>query len=138
VSPYVDPLRSALHTYLTADTTLMALVSAVHHQEAPQDAAPPPYALFERVAGIADWTFSGPAMADARWLFEGVCMGGDSGPAEAIAARLDTLLNGAPITVSDRRVLYLRQVSVVDYPRRDGADRYYHVGAIYRVVTQPN
>lgn len=129
-------LRAALYAHLIADTALMALATGgAHHQEAEQGARPP-YVLFEQVAGAPDWTFGGAPMDEARWLFEGVCMGGDAGPAEDIAARLDAILNDAALTITGERLLCLRRASMVDYPRRDGADRYYHSGAIYRVVTQ--
>ncbi len=134
----MSALRDALHGHVTADSTLMALATGgVHHQEAPQGARPP-YVLFEQVAGLPNWTFGGPAMKDLRWIFEGVCMDGDAAPAEAMAARLDAILNNAALTITGAGLLYLRQASMVDYLRRDGADRYHHSGAIYRVVTQPD
>ncbi len=134
----MKPLREALYEHVTGDATLMALATGgVHHQDADQEAKPP-YVLFEQVAGLLDWTYGGPAMRDVRWLFEGVCMGGDAGPAEDMAARLEVVLKDAALSIDGAGLLYLRPVSTVDFPRRDGADRYYHSGAIYRVVTQPN
>ncbi len=134
----MNALREALYERVTADATLMALATGgVHHEEAAQDARPP-YVLFEQVAGVREWTFGGPAMRNLRWIFEGVCMGGDAGPAEDIAARLETVLTDAVLSIDGAGLLYLRPVSDVEYPRRDGADRYYHSGAIYRVVTLPN
>ncbi len=134
----MNSLRDALHDHVTADAALVALATGgVHHDEAPQGARPP-YVLFTQVGGEPNWTFGGPAMKDLRWLFEGVCTDGDAGPAEDIAARLDAILNNAALTITGAGLLYLRQASMVDYLRRDGADRYYHSGAIYRVVTQPN
>ncbi len=134
----MKPLREALYEHMAADTALLALATGgIHHQEASQDARPP-YVLFEQVAGARQWTYGGPAMKDLRWVFEGVCMDGDAGPAEDIAARLETVLTDAALSIDGAGLLYLRPVSDVEYPRRDGADRYYHSGAIYRVVTQPN
>ena len=131
-------LREALWDHITADTAIMALASGVHHYEAPQDAAPPPYVVFEQVGGLPEWTFAGPAMEDLRWIFEGVCTEGDAGPAEELAALLDARLTDAPLTIVGAGLLWLRRASMVEYQRRDGADRYFHSGGVYRVVTQPN
>lgn len=133
----MNPVRSALYTRLTGDTTLTGLLSAtdaVFHQRAPQDAQTP-YVIFQKTSGNPRYTFADHLQYET-WMVKGVARG-LGGRAEDIAARLDIVLTDAPIAPAGHDVLYLRRETDIDYPEDDGAETFRHVGATYRLITEP-
>jgi hypothetical protein len=134
----MNPVRAALYSRLSGDATLTGLLSAqaaIYHQIAPQDAAYP-LIVFQRQDGRPDWTF-GDHMQRDLWTVRAIDRATSASDAEAIADRIDVLLNDAPLVVNGRALLYLRRESDVDFSEQDGADTLRHVGGVYRVVTDP-
>lgn len=135
-------LRAAIYERLHGDSTLQGLLGApdaIYHQVAPIKARSP-YMVFAKQTGNPDWTF-GTDRRDhlqlERWMIKAVCIGGSSTPAEQAADRADELLHDAPLIIANAELLYCRRVSDVDYSETAGPDVYRHVGAIYRIDTQP-
>ena len=125
-------VRLALHALLNADATLTAAVDGIHHQEAPQDAEHP-FVIFHKQSGTPRWTLGGPPVEWELWTVKVV--GFSSGTIEPIAARIETLLDGATLNVDGRATLDVRRESDVNYATGDGATTYRHLGGMYRVAT---
>jgi hypothetical protein len=131
-------VRAAIYGLLSADATLGALLAsttAVYDEEAPAEAAYP-MVIFNRQSGQRDWTFAGEPMRPEMWLVKAVTHARSASTAEAIDARLETLLNDAGLSITGSTLLYLRRESDVKYSERDGQDTYKHVGGLYRLVHQ--
>jgi len=67
-------------------------------------------------------------------LAKGVDRNTTADTAEAIQARLQTLLNDAALSISGGTLLYLRRESDVEYPETADGVRYQHAGSLYRLV----
>jgi hypothetical protein len=131
-------VRAAIYTLLTADDTLTDLLSsatAVYHEEAPKEAAYP-LVIFNRQSGQRVRAFAGEPMRPEVWLVKAVTQSESASTAEAIDARLETLLDDAALSITGSTLLHLRRESDVAYPERDGQDFYRHVGGLYRLVHQ--
>jgi DNA-binding LytR/AlgR family response regulator len=76
------------------------------------------------------------ALEDDIWLVKGIDRSTTADTAEAIAARVKTLLNDATLTISGATHLYLRRLSDVEYLETAEGVRYVHSGALFRLVYQ--
>lgn len=133
-------LKSALYSRLSSDATLGALLSgtaAVYESVAPQG-ADAPYVVFNAQSpGIDSETFGGRSWTDSVYLVKAVTEGDSSAAAGTIAARIDTLLENAPLTLSGTASnLYLRRTTAVDFPEVDSGKKFRHLGGLYRIVVQ--
>lgn len=132
-------VRTALYGALTGDaalTGLLATPTSVFHQVAPLS-APFPYVIFAKQAGNPAWAFGDGRLDSALWLVKVVSEGLSARPAEDAAKRADEVLNDAALTLSEDRLLYIRRESDVEYLEQVDADMWHHVGAMYRVITEP-
>ena len=136
-------VRRALYGKLSGDTTLNALLAApatgysksIYHQDAPEGAAFP-YVIFQRQSGRPTEAFGAPSvMENDVWLVKAVDHATSADTAESIAARIQTLLNDAALSISGASLLYLRRQSDIEYPEVANGERYAHVGSLYRLVT---
>jgi hypothetical protein len=135
----MNPVRAALYTALSADTTLKALLSsptAIYHRVVPQGAGLPAVVL-SKMAGTPEWMFDSAHIQTDVWLIKGIAKGSSSSPAETIAARVDLLLTDAVLAVTGRILLGIYRELDVDYEEISAGEIYHHVGAQFRVVTQP-
>lgn len=135
-------LRAAIYQRLKSDPELLGLLGDddVYNDPAPAKAKSP-YLVFTKQTGNPSWTLGtgrGDHLQQERWMVKAVCSGGSASPAEAVADRVDELLHDAPLVLDDARVLYCRRVSDINYPETDGPTVYRHVGAIYRIDTDPS
>lgn len=134
----MDPIRQGLYSLLTGDTAVAALVSdRVYHQRAPRDSAFP-YIIFGRNNDSTDWCLDGgdAGRTDREvWMVKAVDRGESSSTVEEIAEALDDALNDAPLTAIPG-LLLLRRQGGIDYPEDDGADVYWHRGAMYRLLRE--
>lgn len=133
-------LKAALYSRLSSDATLGALLSgtaAVYEGVAPQE-ADAPYVIFNpQSPGVDYQTNGGRAYTESVYLVKAVTEGGSSAAAGTIAARIDTLLEAAPLTLSGTASnLYLRRTAQVDYPEVDSGKKYRHLGGLYRIYVQ--
>jgi Protein of unknown function (DUF3168) len=134
----MNPIRRALFIALSGDSQLTALLSApaaIHHQRAPQTATYP-FVIFHRQAGTPSFTFGRSQLQSDLWLIKGVDLAESASKVEDIAARIDTMLRDASLSVAGRDQLDVRRESDVDYAEADGDITYRHCGALYRIVTE--
>jgi hypothetical protein len=136
------PVRRAIYGRLAGDTTLNNLLGtpatgfskSIYHAEAPAGAGFP-FIILNKQSGIPTETFADPsAFEDDIWLVKGIDRSTTADTAEAIAARVKTLLNDATLTISGATHLYLRRQSDVEYLETADGVRYVHAGALYRLV----
>jgi hypothetical protein len=135
----VNPVRAALYTRLTGDdelADLLSLPTAVHHAVAPPNAHTP-YVIFHKQAGTPEWQFGQAYIQWDVWTVKAVDRADSASTAEAIAARIDLVLNHAPLEIEGGLLLGVWRIADVDYPENDGGETYRHVGGQYRLVTQP-
>ena len=137
-------IRRALYGKLAADTTLNNLLAtppagyskSIYHMAAPDQAAYP-FVVFNRQSGVPTEAFQRPAAYDTDvWLIKAVDRATSADTAEAIAARLNTLLNDTTLSISGASLMYLRRQSDVEYPEIEDGVQYVHSGALYRLVFQ--
>lgn len=137
------PVRRALYGRLAGDTTLNNLLGtpasgyskSIYHQQAPPGAAFP-FVIFSKSSGIPTEAFGDPDALDTDvWLVKAVDKDTSADDAEAIAARLQVLLNDASLSISGSTLLYLRRQSDVEYSEIEAGVQYAHVGSLYRLVT---
>lgn len=132
----MDPVRNALYDLLTGDTQLTDLLSApdaIHHGRAPQG-TDPPFVVFHLQDGRPRWTYDDYTRWDL-WTVKAIDRGMSASTAEDIAARINTLLNDAQLTISDREHLHLRWQSTVSYSEEEAGELWRHEGGVYQLVT---
>lgn len=135
----MNTIRSGLYSKLAGDTTLGALLAsptAIYHRRAPQTARTP-FVIFHKQAGTPSWTFAGPPLLTELWMVKIIDRSSSASAAENAAARVVELLTDATLVTAGKRLLYIRHESDVDYGEDDGAELYQHVGALWRVITEP-
>ncbi len=135
----MNEVRRAIYDRLTGDATLTGLLStptAVFHQVAPADAATP-FVVFHRQDGRPEHLYAGNEIQRDIWLVKAVDRGPSATRAEDIAARIQTLLADAPLNPVGRHHVACYRDADVDYPEADAGETYRHVGATWRVITQP-
>ena len=137
-----NPVRRALYGKLAGDTTLNNLLGtpapgyskAIYHNAAP-GAAAFPYVTFNKQAGTPTEAMADPSAFETDvWQVKAVDKDTSATDAEAIAARVQALLNDAELSISGSTHLYLRRQSDVEYEEVTDGVRYQHVGALYRLV----
>jgi hypothetical protein len=135
----MNETRRAIFDRLSGDATLTGLLAApgnIYHQVAPQTATFP-VVVFHKAAGTPVLQFVGAYVQNDLWSVRAISQGSSSTAAEEIAARVDVLLDNAELAITGRVHLYLRRDSDIDMSEQDGADTFAHVGALYRLWTQP-
>src|ERR1044072_2004919 len=117
-------VRRALYGRMAGDTSLNNLLGtpaagfskSIYYQQAP-DEAQFPFVVFHKQSGVPTEPFSDPSAIESDiWMVKGVDRNTTADTAEAIQARLQTLLNDAPLTISGSVLLYLRRQDDVEYP----------------------
>jgi hypothetical protein len=111
------PVRRALYGKLSGDTTLTNLLGtpatgfskSIYHAQAPAGAGFP-FVILNKQSGVPTETFTDPSgFEDDIWLVKGIDRGTTADTAEAIAARVKTLLNDATLTISGATHLATRE-----------------------------
>lgn len=135
-------VRRAVYGKLAGDTTLNNLLGApptgyskaIFHHAAPPDASYP-FVLFNKQSGTPTEALGDPsALETDTWLVKAVDRNTSADPAEAVAARVQTLLNDGALSISGATHLYLRRQADVEYEEETDGVRYQHVGAVYRLI----
>lgn len=132
----MNETRRAIYERLNSDATLDTLTTGIHHAVAPQTAALP-VVVFNRQAGTPTWQFAGAHIQSDVWQVKAVDKAPSASRAEDIAARIDALLTDAPLEVDDRIVLAIYRESDVEFTETSDGQTYHHIGALYRVETEP-
>ncbi len=135
-------IRRALYGRMSADVTLNGLLAtpaagfakAIYHQQAPDKAAFP-FVIFSKSSGVPTEAMSDPSAFDTDvWLVKGVDRNTTADGAEAIAIRLNALLNDGALSISGGTLLYLRRQSDVEYAEVIDGVQVKHAGALYRLI----
>jgi hypothetical protein len=135
-------VRRALYGKLAGDTTLNNLLGtpatgyskAIYHDQAP-DGADHPLVVFAKQSGVPTEALGDPSTFESDvWLVKAVDQNRSADTAEAVAARLNVLLNDAALSISGGTLLYLRRQSDVEYPEITDGVSYKHCGALYRLL----
>lgn len=131
VSPVIA-LRKAIRAYLFADMGFVAALGEKLYDEAPRGMEPP-YALFVE-AQLRDW--SADLSRGAEQLFTIGVTSTMRGLSEALelAQRIADLLDEAPLTLQDHRLIDLRFLSMET--RRDQNGRIARVNLRFRATTE--
>lgn len=129
-------IDNALIAKLGADATLLALCpNGVYWDEAPPNSNR--FVVVSFVEQHDEPMFSGRAFEDALYLVKAVMISTANGDIKAAAARIDTLLDQQPLTVSGYGVSLMRRVARVRMTEVDDQDqsiRWFHRGGHYAVV----
>lgn len=126
-------LSTGIYTLLTGDATLMALATGgVHSQRVPQDTAPP-YVVFAQQSALDHYAFTRRAWEERFYLVRGITKGSNADAADDIAARIDTILNDATLTVAGYANIVCRRVNPIEYTESPGGVEYHHAGGVYRI-----
>lgn len=132
----MSAVRTAIRNRLLSDSTLMALCAtptSVFHRHAPQTGKVP-LIIIDKRSGVRVWTFGGTPMAYETWMIKGVAFARTADRAEDIAARIEVVMNDAPLVISGRACLDSRLESEVDYPEQVGKETVQHCGGVYRII----
>lgn len=135
----MNPIRAAIYQRLTGDedlADLLSLPTAVHHQVAPQSARYP-LVVFHKQAGTPDWQFGQAYIQWDIWTVKAIDRSTSAGRAEDIAARIDAVLNHAPLEIEGGLLLGVWRVQDIDYVETDAGQTYRHCGAQYRLGSAP-
>lgn len=116
-------LGSALYSAIDTATTLN-----VYQGLAPQGGTPP-YAVFNLQDGRDEYTFNSRAFS-AQYTVKVVSNKLWPGEAQAAYDTLHQTLQDSALTVTGCTVQRLRRESIIEY---QDPDRFWHVGAIYRI-----
>lgn len=135
-------VRRAIYGKLSADGTLTALLGtpasgyaqAIYFQQAPAG-ADYPFVVFSKQSGVPTEAFGAPSVMETDvWMVKAIDRSSSADGAEAIHARLATLLNDAALSISGASTLYLRRQSDVEYPEVTDGNLYRHAGSLFRLV----
>lgn len=140
-------VRRALYGKMAGDTTLTNLLGApvpgfnkaIYHGSVPEDPDEVgfPYVIFFQQVGVPTYAMATtPAFETDTWLIKGVDDDATADKAEAIAARLISLLNDGTLSISGATQLYTRRQSRVGYSEVVDGRKYWHVGGLYRLLHQ--
>lgn len=133
----VNQVKAGIVSALQSDATLTGLLTdgtaGIYHMPAPQGAALP-YITYNRVPGTGPtYTLQGKAWDVELYNIKAVTTGNSALTAGSIAARIETVLNDNPVSVSGGSCLYLRLETVIDYPEVSNGKTYHHIGGSYRI-----
>lgn len=134
--------RRAIYGKLAGDSTLNALLGApaANYSKAIYDGNAPagasfPFVILNRQDGRPTYAMATvPAFETDIWMVKGVDRSDSADTAEAIAARLNTLLTDGVLSISGASLLYLRRESDVDFQEVEDGRKYQHVGSLYRLL----
>jgi hypothetical protein len=139
-------VRRAIYGKLAGDSTLNGLLSSppsgwsksIFHRHAPDNAGYP-FVVFSKSAGTPTYTHATKAALETDvWLVKAIDQQSTADRAEAVSARLNTLLTDASLSIAGGdSVLWLRRESDVDYEETESGENFIHVGSLYRLVVEP-
>lgn len=129
-------IDNALIAKLGADATLLALCpNGVYYGEAPPGSTR--FVIVSLIDANDEPMFEGTAFEDGQYLVKAVMLSSENGDIKAAAARIRTLLDQQPLTVSGYGVSIVRRVAPMRNTEVDDLDksiRWFHRGGRYQVV----
>lgn len=143
------PVRRAIYGKLSGDTTLSNMLGPAapgYTKGIYTDVAPPgsgfPFVVFFKQSGTPTYTMAGSAgkFESDIWTIKGVATNSTSlsgaDAAEAIQARIDTLLTDQTLTISGSSLMLLKRISDVEYSETPEDITFYHRGSLFRLMYQ--
>lgn len=127
-----DPIREAIKKLLSEDATLKSLATGVFYELAPPEALLP-YVIFENPSGTEGWCFQGEPTEEGDLSVKGI---GEAADAEAIDRRCKELLNSEELSIDGFELLFIRSMSIINYPEVKDGERFQHVGHNYKLITE--
>ncbi|RPH37048.1 MAG: DUF3168 domain-containing protein [Chloroflexi bacterium] len=132
-------VRGAIIELLRADAELVAMLpddEHIYHRTAPQDSQPP-FIIISKQDGRPTYTF-GDHHNGSLWTVKGICRGMDSTPADDLDERIRAVLQDAELDLDGRTTLWFRFEEDVDFGELEEGAIIHHVGAMYRLIDQPD
>lgn len=141
--PDSGEIDNALVARLSGDATLMALVpDGIYFDDAPQGKRN--FALCALVEALTPATMGDPqarrSREDCEYIVKVVMLNGSNANARQAAARIDQLLEDAPLTINGFTCLSVHRVRRIRDTEVDSVDatiRWQHRGGFYRIVAAP-
>lgn len=125
---------------LANDATLSGLApGGIYRDTAPQGVSTP-YVIVSQVSHEDDYSIGSQAFESIRYLVKAVDMNTSGTAAQAVADRVQTLLQTVTLTITGYRSVWVQREERVVYVEVDDASdrRYQHRGGIYLVMVEPS
>lgn len=115
---------------------LAAGATSIFHDRAPQTARTP-LIIIAKITGAPVFFAVGGEHSDEEFFdVRAITFERFVDKAETIAARIDTVLHDAPLSVTGRTLLKAWRTEDIQFLESIGKDRFHHVGASYQIITQ--
>lgn len=121
---------------LSGDATLTALAPGGGWQDVAPKATTLPFWVFSLMSALDEPGFEGTEWEEVRYLVKAVAA--TAAGADAVAARIQALLEGATLTITGYTNMLCRREERVRQTEVVGDDRWYHAGGIYLLMADPN
>lgn len=131
---------AALIARLASDSTLATLApGGVYRDTAPQGARTP-FVIVSQVAHEDEYSIGSQAFEQIRYLVKAVDLQTSATSAQAVADRLQALLQVTTLTMTGYRSVLIQREERVAYVEVDDASdrRYQHRGGVYLVMVEPS
>lgn len=126
-------LGTVQYTYRTSGTTTTTGSVPVYDTLAPQGGTVPPYIIYQFMASVDEYKFSGGHGESTDMLIKAVSNRQfPAMQAEPIYAQAHAAIQHAALTVNGTNLLRLERSSRIKY---QDSDLYWHIGGIYTVAT---
>lgn len=125
---------------LANDATLSGLApGGIYRDTAPQGVSTP-YVIVSQVSHEDDYSIGSQAFESIRYLVKAVDMNTSGTAAQAVADRVQTLLQTVTLTITGYRSVWVQREERVVYVEVDDASdrRYQHRGGIYLAMVEPS
>ena len=131
----MNEVEAAIRNALVSDSILGAMLggTASVYRARADDGANTPYVVFSKQANTKTFTMAAKAWDEPLYLVKAVDERHSGARAGTIAARIETVLTDAALSVSGRSTLYCRPETDVDYPEVDQGRVTWHRGQTYRL-----
>ena len=110
--------------------------TGVYRIVAPQTASLP-FVLFNEQTGTSNWTMADVGYRSLLYQVKAIGSGHSGSVVAEMDARLDTVLNDQPLTLSGWTCKRIRRESDVEYIENDEGILYHHIGGLYRIDVEP-
>lgn len=137
--PSTSAIDAAVIAKLASDATLTTLApGGVFRDTAPQGVSTP-FVIVTQMAHEDDYSIGSQAFEQVTYLVKAVGLGTSASGTQAAADRIQTLLQGATLTITGYRSMLVQREERVAYVEVDDASdrRWQHRGGLYLVFAEP-
>jgi len=131
-------IDAAVIAKLATDATLTGLApGGVFRDMAPQSVTTP-FVIVSQMAHEDDYAIGSQAFEQVRYMVKGVHLSTSGLTAQGVADRIQTILQGATLTITGYRSMLVQREERLAYTEVDDASdrRWQHRGGIYLVVAE--